>query len=104
MGRLKKANEENQELVQQNNENFNVAIDLLTRISSNANDIKTGYYSLIENLNALSSEYAGVYNELKVLVKLPNRNDITDIAQFKDDIDYAVSMLSDTNFLSGLIK
>ncbi len=107
MARLKKIADENIEQVEQQEQpqvDFTVVLDLLRRIDGNANDIKSGYYSLLENLNALNKEYAGVYNELKVMAKLPNKNTINDIASFKDDIERAVAMLSDTNFLSGLVK
>lgn len=107
MARLKKIADENIERVEQQEQpqvDFTVVLDLLRRIDGNANDIKSGYYSLLENLNALNKEYAGVYNELKVMAKLPNKNTINDIASFKDDIERAVAMLSDTNFLSGLVK
>lgn len=86
------------------NENSDVVKNLLMRIDSNVNDIKTGYYSLLENMNALNKDFPGVYNELKVMVKLPNKNEINNISDFKNDIENAVKMLSDETFLSGLIK
>lgn len=107
MARLKKIADENIEQIEEQAQpqvDFTVVLDLLERINGNATDIKSGYYSLLENLNALNKEYAGVYNELKVMAKLPNKNTINDIASFKDDIERAVAMLSDTNFLSGLVK
>lgn len=109
MGRLKKLAEDLNQVeevtnVQTENQNFDVVIDLLTRINANAEQLKDVYYSLLENLNALNKDYAGVYNELKVLCKLPNKNTINDIATFKDDIEKATLMLSDKNFLSGIVK
>lgn len=84
--------------------NFQTVKDLLQRISNNAEDIKSTYYVLLENLNALNKDFPGVYNELKVIVKLPNKNDITDISNFKEDMIKAEQMLCDETFLSGLIK
>lgn len=113
MSRLKKKAEEVDNAVEQVNEpqeeqvsnaNFDTVKNLLDRIDSGAEDIKANYYSLLENLNALYADYPGVYNEMKVMVKLPVKNDVSNIAKFKDDVDRAVQMLKDDNFLSGIVK
>ena len=57
--------------LQQNN-NLDTIKNLLVRIDNNVEDIKLSYYSLLENLNALSKEFPNVYNELenaKVVLK-----------------------------------
>lgn len=81
-----------------------VVRDLLEVLDSNVKDLKDTYYVLLENLNALSKDYSGVYNELKVMCKLPNKNDVNDIVQFQSDISKAKEMFNDDNFLSNFIK
>lgn len=87
-----------------NNSNFAIVQDLLKRVNSNCEDIKSSYYSLLENLNALNKDFPGVYNELKVMVKLPNKNDVNNISDLKNDMENALTMLTDQTFLSGLVK
>lgn len=102
---LEETNEEiNQEENLVNDTNFEIVKNLLQRIGNNAEDIKSTYYVLLENLNALNKDFPDVYNELKVMVKLPNKNNITDISNFKEDMSKAEQMLCDQTFLSGLIK
>lgn len=93
MGRLVKTADDKQ-----------TALELVDMIENNVKDLKDTYYVLLENLNALSRDYVGVYNELKVLCKLPNKNDINDIVQFEEDIEKAKLMFNDENFLSNFIK
>ena len=109
MKRLKKIADE-QDILEETSEELNASDNtetikqLLQRITSNAEDIKSAYYVLLENLNALNKDFPDIYNELKVMVKLPNKSDINYISDFNNDMLSAEQMLCDPTFLSGLIK
>lgn len=109
MNRLKKIADE-QGILEETGEELNMGDNveiirqLLQRITSNAEDIKSAYYVLLENLNALNKDFPDIYNELKVMVKLPNKSDINYISDFNNDMLSAEQMLCDPTFLSGLIK
>lgn len=98
----------NNETIEQNpgvtEEQLNIIIDILNRVNNSADDIKSGYYSLLDNLNALNKDYPNVYNEFKLLVKLPNQTDIKNIVQSRDDIQKAIEYLTNPDFLSGVIR
>ena len=109
MNRLKKIADE-QDILEETGEELNVSDNtetikqLLQRISSNSEDIKSAYYVLLENLNALNKDFPDIYNELKVMVKLPNKSDINYISDLNNDMLSAEQMICDPTFLSGLIK
>lgn len=109
MNRLKKIADE-QDILEETGEELNMGDNveiirqLLQRITSNVEDIKSAYYVLLENLNALNKDFPDIYNELKVMVKLPNKSDINYISDLNNDMLSAEQMICDPTFLSGLIK
>ena len=109
MNRLKKIADE-QDILEETGEELNIGDNveiirqLLQRITSNVEDIKSAYYVLLENLNALNKDFPDIYNELKVMVKLPNKSDINYISDLNNDMVSAEQMICDPTFLSGLIK
>lgn len=109
MNRLKKIADE-QDILEETGEELNIGDNveiirqLLQRITSNVEDIKSAYYVLLENLNALNKDFPDIYNELKVMVKLPNKSDINYISDLNNDMLSAEQMICDPTFLSGLIK
>lgn len=108
MNRLIKADDQNTNNQNDNQQaetgNSQIVLDILKRVENSADDIQSAYYSLLDNLNALNKDYAGVYNEFKLMVKLPNENDVREIVNLKNNIDEAIKYLSDKDFLSGLVK
>lgn len=81
-----------------------VIIDILNRINNVSDDIKSCYYSLLDNLNALNKDYPNVYNELKLIVKLPTKQEISDVAEKRDDMHEALQYLTDKDFLNGILN
>lgn len=86
------------------NKELQIAIDLLKRVGNSANDIKDAYYSLLDNLNALNSNYQNVYTEFKQLVKLPDQKEIEEIVQLQKDTQDAVKYLAEPDFLKGFMR
>lgn len=102
--RIRLAEEEMNTEEPANEVNSDVIVNILNRIQQSGNDIRDAYYILLDNLNALYKDYPGVYNELKVMVKLPDKKQVENIAQLELDIEKAIQYLSDPNFLNGLLK
>lgn len=105
---LQNAIQDNQEQVVQEqgqqDEQKQIAMDILNRILQSGEDIKDAYYSLLDNLNALNRDYQGIYNEFKMMVKLPDKKEVNNVAQLQLDISEAVKYLSDPNFIENFLK
>lgn len=72
---------------------------LLDRISNASDELKTAYFCLFDNLNALYDAYPNLYKQFEMVVKLPNNEDAKDIVQLNQDIDRIMNNLSDEEYL-----
>jgi len=88
----------------QKNENIDEIIDILNKINNSIEPIKDSYYTMINNLNALNTNFPNIYNQLKYMCKLPDNNDINDINTLEQDIHNAFDKLSNKDFLKNFVN
>lgn len=77
---------------------------LIERIDEASNNLKDTYYILFDNLNALFDAYPDVYNQLKMLVKLPDNSKAEEIMTFYNDMKAALEHFKDAQYLSSYIE
>lgn len=66
--------------------NEEVIQSIYDRIKNSGEALRDSCYVLIENLNELYKEYPEVYNEMKLVVKLPDDNFSNRILRMNEDI------------------
>ena len=77
---------------------------LLNNVLNSANLMVEQLRSFVESVNELNKNNTDVYNELKKLVKLPDEQQITELVKLSDDINYAITLFGNDDFLDSLNK
>ena len=77
---------------------------LLNNVLNSANLMVEQLRSFVESVNELNKNNTDVYNELKKLVKLPDEQQITELVKLGDDINYAITLFGNDDFLDSLNK
>ena len=86
-------------------DNLNNIDELLNKVKNSCQNIKDNYYVLLDNLNAIYIDYPNIYNEIKQIVKLPNDNNIKDVANMEKNMsDIIEKYLSNKDYLQSVIK
>ena len=86
------------------NEDTKDAQQLIERIDEASNNLKDTYYVLFDNLNSLFDSYPDIYNQLKMLVKLPDNERAEEIMTFYNDMKEALEHFKNPQYLSSYIK
>jgi len=86
------------------NEDTKDAQQLIERIDEASNNLKDTYYVLFDNLNALFDSYPDIYNQLKMLVKLPDNDRAEEIMLFYKNMKKALEHFKDPQYLSSYIE
>ena len=75
---------------------------LLNNISSAVDTVTENLKTFVQCINELNNNNPGVYNEFKMMVKLPDENDIEKMVKLQQDINESIKILSDENFVNNL--
>ena len=75
---------------------------LLNNISVAVDTVTENLKKFVECINELNNNNPSVYNEFKMMVKLPDEQDIEKMVKLKNDIDESIKMLSDEKFVNNL--
>lgn len=81
--------------------NVNTIFDRIDEASNNLKDI---YYSLFDNLNALYESYPEIYEQMKMIVNLPDNSDAENIVSFNNDLHMALEHFRDPAYLESYLK
>lgn len=77
---------------------------LLNNVLNSANSMIEQLKLFVESVNELNKNNTDVYNELKKMVKLPDEQQIAELVRLSDDINYAITLFDNDDFLDSLNK
>lgn len=100
--RRKIADFEDQQLDNLKDLNNSEAQLLLQNITNSINVMVDQMKIFVESVNELNVNNTDIYNELKTITKLPDSTYIQDLVQLKDDVNNAIKILGDKDFLNSI--
>lgn len=77
---------------------------IFDRIDEASDGLKDIYYSLFDNLNALYESYPEIYEQMKMIVKLPDNADAQNVVSFNNDLHMALEHFRDPAYLESYLK
>lgn len=104
ISRLKKAAdfENNDQLENSKDMSNSEAQLLLQNITDSVNIMVNQMKEFVESVNELNQNNTDVYNELKMLAKLPDESYIQELVKLEDDVNNAIKILGDKGFLNSI--